>query len=333
MAVWKWDVFADHVISELAGAREGESALIVADTATDDEISRAFLSAALRRGMDASLLVSRAKAALPTPPAVSLTAAVEQVDLVLGLTDSPFFMHSPAARRARSEHGTRFLMTDATMGEYLYDGVMNIDYPRMLGDMERFGELLKDAHQVHVEDGFGTSVDFDVTDRPVLNTPGKVSSPGEVEYYPGAQVSIAPIEESINGVIVADASIAGEGRLLEPARLTIEKGRITEVTGGSQAIHWSNWLAGTDEENIYCLCHFSVGFNPRARITGRLMEDERLVGGVDFGFGAQDPKFGGTVGPCRNHTDIMLSAASIYFDGVQISEPNQYKPELGFKGA
>ena len=40
---------------------------------------------------------------------------------------------------------------------------------------------------------------------------GKLERPGMDDFYPGMQTNIAPVEETINGVIVIDASDSVQG--------------------------------------------------------------------------------------------------------------------------
>ena len=82
------------------------------------------------------------------------------------------------------------------------------------------------------------------------------------------------------------------------------------------------WLESLNDEKIYRLCHFSVGLNPQAGISGNMTEDERKLAAVDFGFGRQ---------PCPYHEDIMLATPTIYLDGKEMSGGGKLNPEMGFE--
>ena len=58
----------------------------------------------------------------------------------------------------------------------------------------------------------------------------------------------------------------------------MENGVITKVEGGSEADVMRAWLANCDDPTIYKLCHYSIGLNPQAGISGRMIEDERKFG-------------------------------------------------------
>ena len=62
-----------------------------------------------------------------------------------------------------------------------------------------------------------------------------------------------------------------------------------------------------------------------------MTEDERMLAAVDFGFGYQDPKFGGTVGLSPYHMDIMLATPTVYLDDKEMSGGGKLNHELGFE--
>ena len=156
--------------------------------------------------------------------------------------------------------------------------------------------------------------------------------PGKDDFYPGMQVNIAPVEETIDGVIVIDASDSVQGVVHSPYRFTMEKGVITKVEGGVEADVMRAWLESCNDPIIYKLCHFSLGLNPEAGISGRMIEDERKFGAVDFGFGYQNPTLGGTVGMGDFHVDIMLASPAVILDGEVMCSGNEFNAGMmGFE--
>jgi leucyl aminopeptidase (aminopeptidase T) len=142
--------------------------------------------------------------------------------------------------------------------------------------------------------------------------------------------SLILAEETINGTIVIDASDSVQGVVHWPYSFTMTDGVITAVEGGTEADTRRNWLDSRNDEKIYRLCHSSIGLNPQAGISGHMIEDERKLAAIDFGFGYQDPKFGGTVGLSPYHMDIMLATPTVYLDGREMSGGGSLNHELGF---
>jgi leucyl aminopeptidase (aminopeptidase T) len=111
----------------------------------------------------------------------------------------------------------------------------------------------------------------------------------------------------------------------------MERGVITRIEGGKEADVMRNWLESRNDPTIFKLCHSSIGLNKQAGISGNMIEDERMLAAIDFGFGYQDPKFGGTVGLSPYHMDIMLATPTVYLDGKEMSGGGKLNPDLGFE--
>ena len=129
---------------------------------------------------------------------------------------------------------------------------------------------------------------------------------------------------------MVDASDNVSGLVHNNYSLIVVDGVITEVIGDGEGDAMRTWLETRNDDVIYRICHFSIGLNPQAGISGHLMEDERVLASVDFGFGYQDPKFGGTVGYSLYHADIMMANPDIYLDGKLMSAANRLEGGYGF---
>ena len=100
----------------------------------------------------------------------------------------------------------------------------------------------------------------------------------------------------------------------------MKDGKIVEVNGGSEAEKFKNYLASFNDENMYKISHNMLGFNPNVRkLSGEIVEDERIWGGVDFGFGHTSPMDMPPNGqPAKSHFDGVVEKTSIYLDSTQI---------------
>lgn len=325
----KWDEFAEVTVTKLMCPEVGDPFLVLADTATDLGLAQACLAAGLRAGADAQLLVYERKAwgeAAHFGPIIS--DAIRASRFILGFHSN--FVGSQAARDARAK-GARILATQPWgIEDFLISGVLDVDYDAMVHNGKIVAKLWEETEECIVVSEVGTDIRFKLAPRQSILGDGMVTDDGEVDYYPGVQVSIAPIEETINGKIVVDASDNVQGVVREPYTMQIENGVIKAIEGGLEANKMRTWLKTRNDETIYHLCHFTVGLNPKAGITGNMIEDERLLGSVDFGFGNQDPKFGGTVGLSPYHMDVVLASPTIYLDGKIMFDKNELNKELGF---
>ena len=147
----------------------------------------------------------------------------------------------------------------------------------------------------------------------------------------GGQVSWCPVEETINGTLVFDAAVfppAELGKLSEKIKLTIKDGVITDIEGGREAEIFKNWLESFDDPNMFRLAHYSLGFNPGVtKATGRIVEDERIFGCIEFGFGSQGESIMGAFWDAASHTDGVVSKPTIILDGKVFEEDGIYLDE------
>jgi 2,5-dihydroxypyridine 5,6-dioxygenase len=325
-----WEEFAEVTVNRLVRPEPGDPFLIITDTANDITLAEACLAAGLRAGADAQLMVKpRLARGAASKPGPILSDAIRASKLILEFCGG--IVRAPATIKAR-EKGTRLLSTNVKgIEEYVIRALLDVDYDAMIRNAELMAELWDKTEHCRVTSPQGTDVSFDLSPRKSIIGDGALSEDGEVDFFPGAQVSIAPVEETINGRIVIDASDSVQGIVHTPYSFTLKNGVITTVEGGKEADTMRNWLESRNDEKIYRLCHFSVGLNPQAGISGNMIEDERKLAAVDFGFGYQDPKFGGTVGLSPYHMDIMLATPTIYLDGEEMSGGGKLNAEMGFE--
>jgi leucyl aminopeptidase (aminopeptidase T) len=72
------------------------------------------------------------------------------------------------------------------------------------------------------------------------------------------------------------------------------------------------------------MAHYTYGFNPGvSRFTGRIVEDERVFGVFDFGFGSRVDR------PSASHFDVVITKPTIRSGGVDIQRDGKYvHPDL-----
>ena len=328
----RWGEFAAVAVSRMANVKPGEKLLVLADTWTDMDIAEACLNAGIVAGADAQLLVIPRMAATDTTEFNASTAgAIIGADVVLGLCET-MFVEKEATKVARKT-GTRVTATNVTgMEDFAIEGINDVDYERMIEIARTIGDIWQKTRLCRVTSELGTDISFDLRGRPIDIGDGTVSEPGESDFFPGVSVSNAPIESTINGVIVVDGNVP-PGRLVNtPVTVTVKNGVITNIEGGADAASLRAHFERTGDPIATHLCHFTLGLNPRAVTSGSIHQDEHVLGAVTFGFGDQDPGFGGDVPDCGVHCDLVLNTATIDCDGQRMCEDNKLSEAMGLGG-
>ena len=94
------------------------------------------------------------------------------------------------------------------------------------------------------------------------------------------RLNIVPRFGTINGKIVFDGTITPPfGKVpSQPVVLTVENSKIVKFEGGPEAAEYEKYLRSFDDEGMFKMAHIAYGFNPGAKLTGNVVEDERVWG-------------------------------------------------------
>lgn len=324
-------VGARKLIEEIMCVQEGENVLITTDTSSDMRVAELLGGAAKAVGAHPVIVryETRWQSAVepPAPVAGAALGADVWIELQLG-----YIMHSDAFRAAM-ERGTRYTCLTGLDVQMLVDTVAKVDYQgvRELGD--KLVELMSAGEEIRITSANGMDITGRTGDRPIHVRGIPADKPGMSVMLAG-QISWNPIEESQNGTIVFDGAVwppDENGLVTHPITLTVQNGVVTDVSGeGRDAEVYCSWLAAQDDANMYRVAHWSLGFNPGVtKSTGRIVEDERVFGCVEFGIGTKGAWIGGEPWVAPAHSDGSNLAPSLYVDGVALEENGTYvHPEL-----
>jgi leucyl aminopeptidase (aminopeptidase T) len=326
---WEIKKAANKVINELVNVKKGEEVLIYADTTIDPELVNSTAEQAYIAGARPVVMWYETLNNPGDEPPAIVAASMKNANAIIEYASR--FLYITNAYSEALKAGARHLCLTGMTNEMMVNCITKVD-TRLL---EKFGtrltEMTKKAHRMRIKSRGGTDLSFDLDGRPVFLDTG-VASKEHPEAFLGGQISWAPIEETTNGTMVFDGSIwppDSIGLLKQPVSLKIEKGRITGFSENEQSEMFKKWLASFNDPNMYNVAHACYGFNPGARLTGNILEDERVFGVVEFGIGAQGSSFLGNAGQARSHTDGIILNPTVWLDDTIIEEDGVYAhPEL-----
>jgi leucyl aminopeptidase (aminopeptidase T) len=195
--------------------------------------------------------------------------------------------------------------------------VMAVDFDTMAARSKAVAALLDSGTRARVTCPRGTDLELALDGRPGISDDGELSGRGAFGNLPCGEGFIAPTYGE--GTVVA-SSLAPLGISVDPARLTVAEGRIVAGNGGLGPRFIELLLAhgelGTN------LAELGVGTNDRARLTGNVLEDEKILGTVHVAFGAS-AGIGGTVS-VPIHLDVVVVDASLEVDGQTVLDHGRY---------
>ncbi len=303
----------DAVVHRCLAIKPGEDVLVIVDPASRS-IGETLRDASTEAGADAVLAVMDERATDGTDPARPIAAAMSACDVFIAPT-SRSLSHTPARKRA-SASGARGATLPGITEEALAR-VMAVDFAVMARRSRAVAELLQNASEARVTCPRGSDLSLDLTGRAGLPDDGDLTEPGAFGNLPAGEGFIAPLRG--DGTIVA-SSLAPLGISDEPARLTVERGRIVAAESGLGPEYLERLRAhgelGTN------LAELGVGTNDRAILTGSVLEDEKILGTVHVAFGAS-AGIGGTVS-VPIHLDVVVLDASLEIGGTAVLEAGRY---------
>ncbi len=316
---------ARKLVEQIMLARPGENLVITADTSSDWRVVQATAAAAYAAGAVPTVLwyETRPTAAMEPPPPVA--GAVARSDVWIDFTYA-YLLYTPAFKAA-IEAGSRYICLSGMDADMMVKTLARVDHQKLMALGEAIRQVIEAADRIQVTTPAGTDVVAFNCGRKARQS-GKVADTRGESIMLGGQVSWAPMEETINGRVVFDGALLPPmelGLLRNPVILTLERGVVTKIEGGTEARVFERWLRSFDDERMFWLAHYSVGFNPGVtRPTGRIVEDERVFGCIEMGLGSQGPQHRAKTWYAASHTDGIVLNPTIKLDDVVIEQNGVY---------
>jgi len=297
---------AEIVLKTCLAAKEGESALVVTDTLTR-EIGEALFEKALEIGLQAVLMVMKPTGTPGAEPPGAVAEAMKHCDLVLCPTEHS--LTHTRARKEASDSGARVATLPGITARMFSRGAITADYREVADLSDRLTELLNRAETARIEKG-GAVLTLSIKGRNGISSRGLYHSPGASGNLPTGEAYIAPVEGTARGELIIDGSIGRLGLVQAPLKVIVENGEAVEFIGPDAGRLQE--LLGPNKE-ARNLGELGIGTNPKARLIGNILEDEKVYGTVHVAFGT-NATFGGRV-QAGIHVDGIMLKPKLYLDG------------------
>jgi 2,5-dihydroxypyridine 5,6-dioxygenase len=325
---------AEILVRELVRIKPSDHVLVYTDTESDWRVAEVTAAAANNAGAKVAVMRypaprgvgENADAGLPEP----LVAAMRSCDVMIEFSKK-YLLYSTPWRVAMQGKRARYLCLSGMTSEMMARCVGEVDVQALIQFQDTIAGLTRRATRMRMTTPAGTDIEFQNDPKRPVFTEGVVpDKPGD--YMLIGQVDWAPVESSLKGTIVFDGAVwppDNLGRLANPIRLKVDRGKVVSIDGGREARTFARWLDSFNDPAMHNVAHIAYGCNPRAKLSGLIVEDERVWGSVEWGLGYQGEGFVGAAGPAKTHTDGICLNASIWMDGMQISSEGTYThPEL-----
>jgi leucyl aminopeptidase (aminopeptidase T) len=205
-----------------------------------------------------------------------------------------------------------------------------LDYARLHLECLRIKEILDDAVSLRVTNANGTDISFSIAGRKGFMDDGDFSLPGRGGNLPAGEAFVSPVVGSASGRIVFDGSICsrrGEILIKTPITVHVQRGYAVSIEGGAEAEELLETIRGGEENarlfeqegrlpkdmgeayarNARNIGELGIGLNPNARITGNMLEDEKVYHTCHFAIGSNYDEDA----PALIHLDGLVSKPTI----------------------
>lgn len=288
------------------------------------EISRALFNAAMKIGVETTIVIQSEKtqldfadraviAAFGSNPNACASISANKMGKDPTAIDKPYI----AADGRKIDHIFHYQMDELkTLRAIWTPGITvdmfkrtaNIDYTLLKNRCKAILKAMTGADLIHVTAPGGTDIIVPVTGRMPMTDDGVFRKGGEGGNIPAGEVFISPLPGKSEGVIVFDGSISlNKGDMITetPVRVVYKSGYITEIIGGHEAdLLRASIEEGENKARIYesegklekgkgetyaknarGLGELGIGLNPAAVIRGSMLEDEKAFHTCHFAIG------------------------------------------------
>jgi len=308
MKLSKLDKASIIAIRDCMGTQPNETVLIVTDE-FKRKIGYSLFQNAKYLGHETVFLEFKSREMHGQEPPQQIAEMMKLFDVVLCPT-AKSLTHTNARRNA-SALGARIATFPGITEDIMIRG-LNADYNRIAALTIKLQEIMNDVNIVRVTSAIGTDITMDISGRKALPSKGLFHKKSESGNLPTGEAYIAPLEGKTNGVFYVDGSMAGIGVIKgKPIRIEVKDGYAVNVSGGNQAKKLDDTLNKYDQlaRNI---AEFGIGTNYKAKLSGILLEDEKVMGTIHIALG-DNKSMGGLVN-VPIHLDGVVKKPTVYFD-------------------
>lgn len=191
----------------------------------------------------------------------------------------------------------------------MFKDTVPIDYGELKERCRAIAAIIDRSSSIRVTNARGTDITIGLSGRKTKADDGDFSQPGAGGNLPAGEVFVSPALGTAKGTIVYDGSIAnaiGDIIIKEPIRCEVEGGFVSRISGGEEAKELEATIeeaarsarrmgaegklpadkAETYARNARSIGELGIGLNPKARIVGNMLEDEKALHTCHFAIGA-----------------------------------------------
>ena len=300
---------AKTAVNTCLGVKKGEVVLIVTDT-EKESIGRVLFEVAQEAKAEALLVTMEPRSRHGEEPPKTIAEMMRYADVIIAPT--AFSLTHTQARKRANRAGARIATMPGIITKMMSSGGMTADFKEVRKGVNKLAKKLDGAKTVNILTKAGTDFQVSVEGRKWFRDTGICHKNGEFMNLPAGEVFIAPKEGTAQGKVVIDGAFWDI--LEEPVTLDVKDGLAKRISG-SKEIAKQVSKQGKEARNI---AEVGIGMNPKAKIIGNVLEDEKVMGTVHVALG-DNSTFGGKV-KAGIHVDGIIKNPTFIADDKVLME-------------
>ena len=296
---------AKTVVNVCMEIRRHESVLVIADPSTS-EIGQELYKVSSEISKNVLLVIMPFTRHHGDEPPQSVADLMRVQNVILAPTK--FSITHTKARIQACKDGARIATLPGITTDLFASGGMLADFNEIRDTINRVGIHLKRRRKVRVTSPEGTDISFEVDFRKWnKEDSGICNRPGMVTNLPAGKIFNSLVKGSATGDLYIDGSFDST-ILSEPLRFKVNDGVATDIKGGPEAqrirhlfAEAANLMPPKDQASVWTISQFGIGLNPKSKLIGNALEDEKVLGSCYFSIGIEGSKIEG------NHPGILTS--------------------------
>lgn len=305
---------AGFILERLFKVREKEKVLVVTDR-IKEQLGKIFYNAAKNISLASMMKIPVGKIHGQEPPKPAANE-MKKADVILLVTEKSL-SHTEARKKATAK-GARIASMPGITAGMLKRSVM-VDYDKMYKTKQKIRNALRKAKTCRITTKKGTDITFRI---PKLKPKKKkyLDRKSSWDNLPSGEEYFAPSDA--NGIYVIDASVLDK-KPDKPIKITVKKRYAVKIEGGRLAAELKNILKKLRNKNSYNIAELGIGVNPKAKLTGNILEDEKVLGTCHIALGSSFAIGGKIKAKC--HLDGVIKNPTITAGKKVIMENGKLK--------
>lgn len=301
----------ENIFKRSLGIKKNDRVLVITDN-KKLKIAKKIYKSLKNISNNVSLLVKGVGKYHGEEPPKKISDIMKRNDVIIAVTTHSL-THTNARRNA-CKRGARIVTMPGFTEKML--PTLKADSKKMLKVGKKLEKLLKKTKTVRITTKYGTDISFSVKGRFIDIDAGIFNKSGNFGNMPSGEVSTSPKEGTANGMIVINSM---EDFVKPNTTVYVEKGKVVDINDKKSKLA----KIFKKVKNSTNIAEFGIGLNPKAKIIGNILQDEKALKTCHIAFG-NNKSYGGKV-YSKVHLDAILFDPTIWFDNKKIISKGNLK--------